>query len=50
VWQSRYKAKLVEDEAYLYQLIAYIHLNPVSAGLAQDPAEWSWSGHQEVLG
>jgi REP element-mobilizing transposase RayT len=50
VWQSRYKAKLVEDEANLYQLIAYIHLNPVSAGLAEDPAEWPWSGHLDVLG
>jgi len=44
VWQSRYKAKLVEEEAYQYQLIAYIHLNPVSGGLAHAPAEWPWTG------
>jgi len=32
------------------QLIAYIHLNPVSGGLASDPTEWPWTGHLEVLG
>lgn len=49
-WQGRYKAILVEDERYLQQLIAYIHLNPVSAGMAKDPAEFTWSGHRELLG
>jgi putative transposase len=48
-WQSRYKAKLVEDEGYLQQLIAYIHLNPVSAGLVDDPADYPWSGHQALI-
>lgn len=49
-WQSRYKAKLVEDESYLLQLIAYVHLNPVSAGLVDDPAEYLLSGHRELVG
>jgi putative transposase len=49
-WQSRYKAKLVEDETYLMQLIAYVHLNPVEAGAVSDPAEHPLSGHREVLG
>lgn len=49
LWQGRYQAKLVEDERYLYQLIAYIHLNPVAAGLVEDPADYRWSGHQELL-
>jgi hypothetical protein len=31
-------------------LLAYIHLNPVSAGLVDDPAEYRWSGHSELLG
>ncbi len=49
-WQSRYQAKLVEDEAYLRQLIAYVHLNPVEAGAVTDPADYELSGHREVLG
>jgi REP element-mobilizing transposase RayT len=49
LWQSRYKAKLIEDEGYLYQLVAYVHLNPVDAGLVDDPARWRWSGHREII-
>jgi len=50
LWQSRYRSKLVEDGRYLQQLIIYIHLNPVSAGLVSDAGEYRWSGHSEVLG
>lgn len=49
LWQSRYKAKLVEDQSYLEQLIAYIHLNPVSAGIVDDPSGYPLSGHRELL-
>jgi len=35
VWQSRYKAKLVEDQRYFDQLMVYIHLNPVKAGIGE---------------
>ena len=50
LWQGRYKAKLVQDQQYLDQLLIYIHLNPVSAGIVGDPAEHPWSGHLELLG
>jgi REP element-mobilizing transposase RayT len=50
LWQGRYQAKLVEDQRYLDRLLAYIHLNPVVAGLAEDPAKYRWSGHRDILG
>ena len=50
LWQSRYKAKLVEDPTYMHQLIVYIHLNPVTAGVVSDPVRYRWSGHRELLG
>jgi len=50
LWQGRYRAKMVEDERYLQQLLAYIHLNPRSAGMVDDPIEYRWSGHGELLG
>jgi REP element-mobilizing transposase RayT len=50
VWQGRYGAKVVEGGRYLTRVIAYVHLNPVAAGLVRDPAEWRWSGHREMLG
>jgi REP element-mobilizing transposase RayT len=49
LWQSRFKAKMVEHEGYLLQLVAYIHLNPVTAKLVSDPAEYNRSGHRELL-
>jgi len=48
-WQGRYRSKLVEDGAHLQQLILYIHRNPVTAGVVEDPADYQWSGHGEVL-
>ncbi len=50
LWQGRYRAKLVEQQRYLDRLVIYIHMNPVTAGLVSDPAEYQWSGHRELLG
>ncbi len=50
LWQGRYRARLVSGERHLNQLIAYIHLNPVAAGVVRDPAVYPWSGHRELLG
>jgi REP element-mobilizing transposase RayT len=49
-WQGRYRSKFVGDEEYLRQLIAYIHLNPVTAGVVKDAAKYRWCGHREVVG
>ena len=49
-WQGRFRAKFVEDEEYLRQLIAYIHLNPVTAGIVRDASKFRWCGHREVVG
>jgi hypothetical protein len=40
----------VDDDGYLRQLIAYIHLNPVTAGVVKDASKYRWCGHREVLG
>jgi REP element-mobilizing transposase RayT len=50
MWQGRFKAKEVSDQNYLLQLIAYVHLNPVKAGLAEDAGGYPWSGHRDVVG
>ena len=49
-WQGRYQSKWVGEEEYLRQLIAYIHLNPVTAGVVKDAAKYRWCGHREVIG
>lgn len=50
VFQGRYKAILVEKDAYLLELVRYVVLNPVRAGMVADAAEWPWSSHRAVLG
>lgn len=50
LWQGRFKAKEVVDERYLMQLIAYVHLNPVKAGLAAEAGGYRWSGHRDIVG
>lgn len=48
-WQGRYRAKLVETPEYLRQLILYVHLNPVTAGIVGKPEDFAWSGHRELV-
>lgn len=49
VFQGRYKAILCDSDIYLLELIRYIHLNPVRAGLAAMPQDYLWSSHKEYL-
>jgi putative transposase len=44
LFQGRFQAKRVEDEAYLLHLTRYIHLNPVKAGLVARSEDWELSG------
>ena len=50
VFQGRYKAVMVDADSYLLELVAYIHLNPVRAGIAERPEEHRWSSHRAYLG
>jgi putative transposase len=52
LFQGRYKAILVQADAYFARLVRYIHLNPVRARIVQDIdqlGEYTWSGHAGVL-
>ena len=45
LWEGRYKAAIVDDQAYLLACMRYIELNPVRAGLAAEPRDYAWSSH-----
>lgn len=49
LFQGRYKALLVDADTYLRELVAYIHLNPVRAGVVASPEDYPWSGHHAYL-
>lgn len=40
---KNFKRKVVEHESYLFQLIIYIHLNPIKHGFTADLSTWQWS-------
>ena len=45
LWEGRYKASLVDSEAYLLTCMRYIELNPVRANMVGHPAEYGWSSY-----
>jgi putative transposase len=50
LFQGRYKAILVNADAYLLELTRYIVLNPVRAGMVDMPNEWEWSSFRAMIG
>ncbi len=49
LFDGRYKAVLMEQEAFLRDLIRYIALAPVRAGLTDRAEIWRWSSYRECL-
>jgi putative transposase len=45
LFQGKAKAKLIDSDEYVLQVIRYIHLNPVNAGLVRKPEEWPFSDY-----
>jgi REP element-mobilizing transposase RayT len=50
LFQGRYKAILCDKDAYLLELVRYIHLNPVRAKIVRGPEDYVWTGHLSYLG
>ena len=53
LFQNRYKSIVCEEDSYLLELIRYIHLNPLRAGLVKnlkDLDKYLWAGHSTILG
>jgi hypothetical protein len=50
VFQGRYKAIVCDRDVYLLELVRYIHLNPVRAGLVDEPEDYPWSSHRIYIG
>ncbi len=53
LFQNRYKSIVVEEDPYLLELVRYLHLNPLRAGIVQDLRaldRYPWTGHSALLG
>ncbi len=49
LWSDRFKSVLVQNDEQLLHLTRYIHLNPSSAGLVDNPAEWNYSSYKNYI-
>lgn len=50
LFQGRFKAILIDADAYLKQLSRYIHLNPVRAKIVDSPGQYRWSSYTAFTG
>ena len=53
LFEGRFKSILCEEEPYLLELVRYVHLNPVRAGICESVAglgRYQWSGHRCLMG
>jgi REP element-mobilizing transposase RayT len=53
LFQNRYKSIVCQEDAYLKELVRYIHLNPIRAKMVEGLAgleEYAYSGHRVLSG
>ena len=50
LFERRFHAELVTSDEHLRELVRYLALNPVRAGLCLSPADWRWSSYRAMVG
>src|SRR5699024_7193860 len=50
LFQGRFKSILVDKDNYLLELTRYVVLNPVRAGMVNEPDEYEWSSYRAMVG
>jgi REP element-mobilizing transposase RayT len=53
LFQNRYKSIVCQEDAYLKELVRYIHLNPIRAGIVpgiKELNQYSYCGHSALMG
>ena len=53
LFQNRYKSIVCQEDTYFKELVRYIHLNPVRAGIVKDMKQldrYPYTGHSAILG
>ena len=53
LFQNRFKSIVIEEDSYFQELVRYIHLNPLRAGMIDSigKLDWyRWCGHSVILG
>ena len=50
LFERRFQAKRIVDDAHLLHLCRYIHANPVKDGMVTTPVDWPYSNYAEWVG
>lgn len=50
VFQGRFGAQIIQEDAYFLTVCRYVVLNPVRAGVADTPEDWSWTSYKSTAG
>jgi REP element-mobilizing transposase RayT len=50
LFQDRFGSRVVETPAHLLEVMRYVVMNPVRAGICREPADWPWSSFASMLG
>jgi len=53
LFQNRYKSIVCQEDTYLRELVRYIHLNPIRAGMVatlSDLNDYAYCGHSALMG
>lgn len=49
VFQDRFRSEAIENDAYLIQVVRYIHNNPVKASLCNSHIQYPWSSYHHYI-
>ena len=49
LWEGRFKSSIISSKEYLLACCRYIELNPLRAGLVNDPKDYLWSGYNSKV-
>lgn len=50
LFEGRHWSSHCADLGHIEHALAYIHMNPVNAGIAKHPSDWRWSSYQAWMG
>ena len=50
LWEARFANILIENDEQFLHVTRYIHLNPVTAYLVDNPGAWLYSSYKEYIG
>lgn len=50
VWSGRFKSSVIDTDNYLLACLRYVELNPVRAGIVNQPEDYRWSSYAQRVG